>query len=346
MRINFLLLSFILAATILAGCKNANKDNAAEVLADSSGRTEEAPADFAGEASNGGNEQPSTQAQAGLLTAGYIDDNVNFELFSKYKAEFLKLNPQYPNIESASAEDNSINTPATELDLAFVVDSTGSMSDEIEYLKKEINSISNQIFSAYPNVAVRYALIVYRDHGDEYVTRVFNFADDLQQFEQYLNQQSASGGGDYPEAMEIAMADAMQLSWRDSARRMLFLVGDAPPHTENAPAFLDHVKSLKSKDTRIYPIAASGVADEAEYLMRIAAQVTKARYLFLTDDSGIGDTHAVPHIPCFRVQLLKDVMIQMISSEIEGVFKKEESSKVLREVGKAEDNGQCIAVGG
>ena len=207
----------------------------------------------------------------------------------------------------------------TRLDLALVVDTTGSMSDELEYLKVEIDSIARAVYEMFPNVDQRYSLIVYRDDGDEYVTRVFDFTDSLEGFRTTLAAQSASGGGDYPEAVHRALELSGELDWRtgDTAR-VLFLVGDAPPHDAFAGQTIDAVETLRAEGVRIFPVASSGVKFKAEFVMRAASFLTLGQYLFLTDHSGVGNPHAEPHVPDYRVELLNRLMIRMITSELCG----------------------------
>jgi len=90
------------------------------------------------------------------------------------------------------------------LDLAFVVDATGSMGDELNYLKVEMQGIADRIKSGFAGVSIRYALVMYRDVGDEYETRKFDFTSDIASFKSDLQSQMASGGGDFPEAMDAA----------------------------------------------------------------------------------------------------------------------------------------------
>ena len=230
----------------------------------------------------------------------------------------------------------------TQLDLAFVVDATGSMADELEYLKVEMDNIASTIAEQHPNVDQRYALIVYRDEGDDYVTRDFDFTESLEGFQANLSDQEAQGGGDYPEAMHLALEDAQGLTWRaEGTARVLFLVADAPPHAEFAQRTLDAVMALRSAGVVIYPVAASGVAEEAELVMRTAALVTLAEYIFLTDDSGVGSSHAEPHIPCYMVEALERVMIRMISAELDGVKTYPDEQDVIRVVGNPVD-GVCV----
>jgi hypothetical protein len=205
------------------------------------------------------------------------------------------------------------------LDLALVIDTTGSMGDELEYLKVEIDSIAAEVHRLFPNVDQRYALIVYRDQGDQYVTRTFDFTGSLDDFRSTLSEQFATGGGDYPEAVHLALEQAGRLSWRDrDTARVMFLVGDAPPHDEHVRQTLNSVLALISKGVRVFPVAASGVDLKAEFVMRATAFLTLGQYLFLTDHSGVGNPHAKPHVPEYTVEHLNRLMIRMIAGELAG----------------------------
>ncbi len=83
----------------------------------------------------------------------------------------------------------------------------------------------------------------------------------------------------------------------------------------------------------IYPVAASGVEDKAEYVMRLSAMLTQGNYCFLTDDSGVGSAHAEPHIPDYFVQRLNHLMIRLIRSELVGRRIQPEPGRILRTVG-------------
>ncbi|MGH7200734.1 MAG: vWA domain-containing protein, partial [Planctomycetaceae bacterium] len=218
-----------------------------------------------------------------------------------------------------------ITLPQTEarlpahLDLALVIDTTGSMGDELGYLKAEIDSIAAEVHRRFPNVKQRYALILYRDEGDQYVTRLHDFTESLDEFRDRLAEQSAGGGGDYPEAVHLALERSEKLSWRETdTARVMFLIGDAPPHSPHAPRLLDSAKRLRLSGVTIFPIAASGAADEFEYLARTASFLTMGQYLFLTDHSGVGNAHAKPTAPKYNVERLDQLMFRMIASELSG----------------------------
>lgn len=226
------------------------------------------------------------------------------------------------------------------VDIALVIDATGSMGDEIEYLKVELRNIARTIERSFPRVDQRFALVVYRDEGDAFVSRSFDFTENLNRFEDFLGRQSAGGGGDYPEAMDAALEDAAHLSWSQDSAKVVFLVADAPPHAEQMRRTMDAVDDLRTMGAAFYPVAASGVASEAEIVMRAAAAGTGGQYVFLTDDSGVGNGHAEPHIPCYEVQSLRDVMIRMVHTELAGERISADSRRTIRSVGVSDD-GVC-----
>lgn len=206
-----------------------------------------------------------------------------------------------------------------QLDLALVIDTTGSMGDELNYLKVEIDHIAAEVHERFPNVDQRFGLILYRDQGDEYVTRSFDFTSSLTDFRRTLAEQSARGGGDYPEAMHLALEQTTQLSWRgDSTARVVFLVADAPPHTQFAKRTLDAVQRLRRAGVTVFPVASSGVKEQAEFIMRAVGFLTQGRYLFLTDHSGVGNPHAKPEAPSYNVEKLDQLMIRMIAEKLSG----------------------------
>jgi hypothetical protein len=221
------------------------------------------------------------------------------------------------------------------LDLAIVLDTTGSMGDELEYLKAEIKGIAAAVHERFPDVNQRYALVLYRDDGDEYLTRPFEFTPAVDDFRRNLAAQSAAGGGDYPEAMHRGLEEAVQLRWRDdNTARVLFLVADAPPHHQFLGRTMTAVNGLRKKGVSMYPVACSGYDDTAELVMRGCALLTGSQFLFLTDDSGVGNSHAEPHIPFYRVQKLDRMMVRMISAELAGRRIEPERGDIIRTVGK------------
>src|SRR5690606_739428 len=196
---------------------------------------------------------------------------------------------------------NQMATRVTKLDLMLVIDTTGSMGDEIAYLQAELRSIIAAITAKHRDLDIRIGFVFYRDLGDDYITRTIAFDRDIGRAQGVLAQQYASGGGDYPEAMDQALIRAVGQNWRPDAVKSLLLVADAPPHDELFARTWAAAEAARARRIHITPVAASGVADEAEYAMRAMAAVTQSRYLFLTDDSGVGNPHAAPAIDCYLV---------------------------------------------
>jgi hypothetical protein len=231
--------------------------------------------------------------------------------------------------------------PVRKFDLLLAIDTTGSMGDEIAYLKSELRTILADIRRSHPGLDIRLSLVAYRDEGDEYVTRTYPFVSSLDSMQADLQTQYASGGGDYPEAMDLALARAVAQDWRPDAVKSLLLVADAPPHDENIGKAWRAAEAARAKRIQIVPVAASGVGDVAEYVMRAMAAATQSRYIFLTDDSGIGNPHATPAVDCFLVTRLDRLVRRVLDSQISGRRVEPREGEVIRSVGRYE-GGKCI----
>jgi hypothetical protein len=231
--------------------------------------------------------------------------------------------------------------PVRKFDLMLVVDTTGSMGDEMAYLKSELRAILADLARTHPGLDMRVGLIAYRDLGDDYVTRTFPFTPDLDRLQASLRAQYADGGGDMPEAMEQALTRAVALDWRPDAVKSLLLVADAPPHDENIGKAWRAAEAARAKRIQIVPVAASGVDATAEYVMRAMAAATQSRYLFLTDDSGIGNLHAEPAVDCYLVTRLDRLVRRVLDSQISGRRVEPRDGEVIRAVGRY-DNGKCV----
>ena len=230
--------------------------------------------------------------------------------------------------------------PVSKLDLLLTIDATGSMGDEMRYLQTELKAIVGRVERANPGIDIRTGLVVYRDVGDDYVVREVPFTDDLDDFREALNSQAAYGGGDMPEAMHTAMQTGLDMVWREDAIKVNLLVADAPPHDRNIDETWDAGLMSRTKGIHIVPLAASGVDKTAEFLMRSMAQITGGRYLFLTDDSGIGNKHAKPTVDCYVVTRLDGLVTRVLSSLIKGERVEPQAGEVIRSVGNYR-SGTC-----
>jgi len=202
------------------------------------------------------------------------------------------------------------------VDVVFVFDATGSMGDELRYLQAEMKDVIARAKDATGGLAIRTGAVVYRDHGDEYVTRLSRLTEDIAVTQAFIDKQYASGGGDYPEAVpEALMAALNSTGWSESARaRIAFLILDAPCHEDSATLALlhDQVLNAAALGVRLVPVVCSGIDDKAEFLLRAIALTTNGTSFFLTDDSGIGLPHHKPTTDTLIVEHLNDMMVRTI----------------------------------
>jgi len=242
----------------------------------------------------------------------FKNDSKHYTLQVIYKNEIkgVRINRETTKIEFSY----NLNEKLNDIDIMFTIDATGSMGDEINYLKSEIKNIITRVDSSVHKK--RIGLTFYRDHGDEYVVRDFDFTTDITKIKENLSHQTAGGGGDYEEAVEEALRVSLSKSWNINAKsRLLFLLLDAPPHLnkENINTIKNQIKKAQEKGIKIIPIVASGADKTVEYLMRYFSVSTNGTYVFLTDDSGIGNKHLKPTTTDFKVEKLNNLIVRLIN---------------------------------
>ena len=202
------------------------------------------------------------------------------------------------------------------VDVVFVFDATGSMGDELRYLQAEMKDVIARAAQATGGLSIRTGAVVYRDHGDDYITRISRLTDDIRTTQAFIDKQSAGGGGDYPEAIPEALMAALNSSgWDQNARaRIAFLVLDAPCHQDSTTIALlhDQVLNAAALGVRIVPVVCSGLKESGEYLLRAIALATNGTSFFLTDDSGIGHSHLKPTTDSLKVEHLNDMLVRTI----------------------------------
>lgn len=229
----------------------------------------------------------------------------------------VRLYSEGTNTIIINHELSTLNTA----NVAFVVDATGSMGDELEYLKVELIDVIGRVKSANPGVSLNLGSVFYRDTEDEYVTKTSDFSPDIDKTVDFIRAQSANGGGDFPEAVHTALDKALHnLQWSDKARaRLLFLVLDAPPHYE--PSIVseinNHIRDAAEYGIKIIPVVASGIDKETEFLMRYMAIASNGTYVFITGDSGIGGEHLIPTVGDYEVEFLNDLIERLINSNLD-----------------------------
>ncbi len=250
----------------------------------------------------------------------------------KYKINNVKTFHEGINIKKIPVQCDIKN----KVDIAFVVDATGSMGDEISYLKSELNDVITRVKADLKDTELRLGSVFYRDHGDAYLTKKSHFSSDISKTTTFIDQQGAAGGGDRPEAVQKGLSVALeQMNWSDDATtRLLFLILDAPPH--NSALVKEELKKqmikAAEKGIRIIPIACSGTDRSTEYLMRSFALATNGSYIYLTDDSGIGGSHIKPVTDEIKVNMLNDLLVKNILDFSKTVSCNEQIDVIAEEV--------------
>lgn len=178
--------------------------------------------------------------------------------------------------------------PAVEV--AFVLDTTGSMASLIEGAKRKIWSIATTIVDENPGADIRMGLIAYRDIGDEYVTQRIELTADIQDLYARLLELRARGGGDWPESVNEALHEGItKLSWTQGpdVSRIVFLVGDAPPHMDYAQD-VKYPQALKIARERNIVVNAvqAGEARDTMRVWREIALMGGGEYIPIPQDGG------------------------------------------------------------
>jgi hypothetical protein len=245
--------------------------------------------------------------------ANYMVVNYNGRSYKKEKIKSFR----------AGINTLIVNEPCKQLsnlDILFMVDATGSMSDEINYLKAELTSILENASKDEKNMQVRTGSLFYRCQDNSYVTKASEFSASFQKTTQFISEQSASEGG--LEAVELALNEAVNnFNWtKDNATRILFIVMDEPPGKTNDKVRMiqEAMKTAAEKGIRIVPLIASGGTGSdteqksMEYLMRCLALATNGTYAFLTDHSGVGLKHDKPVTPQYDVEFMNKLLLRII----------------------------------
>jgi Mg-chelatase subunit ChlD len=177
-----------------------------------------------------------------------------------------------------------------EVEVVFVLDTTGSMGGLIDAAKQKIWSICNQIAAGKPTPNIKVGLVPFRDRGDEYVTKVYDLTDDLDAVHSNLMSFKAKGGGDFPESVNEALFVAVhKINWSKDKQtlRLIFLVGDAPPHMD----YKDDVKYPESckqavlKDIIINTVQCGDHPETKKYWLDIC-RLAEGQYVQIGADGG------------------------------------------------------------
>lgn len=204
------------------------------------------------------------------------------------------------------------------LEIAFMVDATGSMGDELLFLKSDLVDIMDKTKERFSNMELRLGSVYYGGDMPEGGVMSEPLTKNLTSATDYIKEREMMQGGD--EVVEKAFAESLdKLGWSNNARtRLLFFVLDEQPLTNNKVVKeMNHcIEKAAEMGIRVIPIIGSAEtmrnAQSMEYLMRSVALATNGTYVALTDHSNIGDKHATPTTDEFDVELLNALVKRLI----------------------------------
>ncbi len=176
---------------------------------------------------------------------------------------------------------------APRLDVTFCVDATGSMGDEIDVVKEKMREMVAEISAGDPTPDVRFGLVIYRDRGDEFVTKRYALTRDIDAVVKSISEISADGGGDYPESLNEALHVTIhEIEW-DTAPdvgRVIFLIADAPPHMDydGDYNYEEEASLALEQGIVIDTIGCSGLQESDQRIFREIASITEGEFELLT----------------------------------------------------------------
>src|ERR1051325_2348861 len=193
--------------------------------------------------------------------------------------------------DKSDRSDASKKPAKLRMEVCFVLDTTGSMSGLIEGAKQKIWSIANEMISARPTPDIRLGLVAYRDRGDEYVVKAFDLTNDIDAVYANLRSFAAAGGGDTPESVHEALNEAVtKMSWSGDrgVLKIIFLVGDAPPHMDyaNAPKYPEVCQAAMKKDLIVNTVQCGAIAETAP-VWREIAKLSEGSYVAIAQEGGM-----------------------------------------------------------
>lgn len=184
----------------------------------------------------------------------------------------------------------ALGAPAhADLDVAFVLDTTGSMSGELHEARTRALELVATLQAARPQERIRLGVVAYRDRGDAWLTRSSPLSEDATVATRFLASLDANGGGDAPEDVISGLQVALTgLDWDPAAEKQLFLIADAPAHTDYAdgPTLAQVADEAVARGVVVHAIGCRSLGSDGVEQLRGLAYATEGQY------HHIGRVHA------------------------------------------------------
>ena len=213
----------------------------------------------------------------------------NFFGHSNYMSALREKVP-LPNLVKPITKTNG------DIDVVFVIDTTGSMNSSISAVKNNIRNIVESISSK--TKSTRFALVTYQDHpccggsSDDYPSKMeTDFTSNVEVLNKAVNFIQLGNGGDWKESVYSGIKTGLNLQWRAGVKKIMIVIGDAPakdpePVTElTEQSIVDAAYAVDP--AQIYIIDTSGHNMMASVMS--LAERTGGAYLQVDDSNKLTD---------------------------------------------------------
>jgi len=248
---------------------------------------------------------------------GYTVDDI-------YQTMIVKRNgPRNITIQADKSRKLKSRVP---VDIVFILDTTGSMGEEIKRLIATIDMIHMNLSALSSQTLIRFGMVLYRDKDDKYRTKVVPLTSDIDEFRAALEKVRAGGGGDTPEDLQAALHKTMRnVDWNEAGLRLGFVITDASAHLDydQRYTYISAALEAKKKGIKLFTVGTGGLDIQGEYVLRQISQLTYAKYLFLTygkesgENTG-GATGSVSHHTGsnYQTDKLEAIIMRLAKEEI------------------------------
>jgi len=213
------------------------------------------------------------------------------------------------------------------LDVVFVIDSTGSMGWVLDEVKDRIEDIAQIVRSLVP--IARFGFVAYRDHDDpEFTTRVQPLTYSTGKLKRYLGTLQAKGGGDWYEAIDVGIKDAIdQAGWRLGARKLIIVVGDAPLREGQLRKVVRIVETFQAGGGTVSTLDVSDQANPHLLEAKIGREVSRNLYrntpmqeFLIIGEAGHGDTATMDGDTKLTKRLIKLIMGDQFAVQMQALL--------------------------
>jgi len=249
---------------------------------------------------------------------------VGYTLHDVYQTVLVKrYGPRKITIQTEKSRDLQ---PGVPVDIVFILDTTGSMGEEIKRLIATIDLIHMNLSALSSKARIRFGMVLYRDKDDKYRTEVVPLTAEIEEFRAALEEVRAGGGGDTPEDLQAALHKAIRnVDWNEDGLRLGFVFTDASAHLDYGQkyTYISAALEAKKKGIKLFTVGTGGLGLRGEYVLRQISQLTYAKYLFLTYGKETGEntggvTGSVSHHTGsnYQTDKLEAIIMRLAKEEI------------------------------